>query len=737
MNSTVTIYTPKTTPWKLKAEQLFQLDNIETYLAQFTELNGEAIIVDYQYIKFGLTMSLKVNLGETYTDPRKQFGAVYLRIRNNDMDTGKYMYYYVQGTKWLSQNCVELSLLCDVLNSFKGLYSFKDTTMILREHKDRFMEYTYQNLITGSVPISEQKENQYYRLGTVSVAKFALPFTAGTVRLIEYYYPFPYLQQKRVYNVTALGVYFDGEDYLVSVKYKIGNTTTTIYLTNEQLQTGCFYIITSLYGNLEDIFYVLTINGRIEDVKGYCNKIDSITENINPILLRQEEQHTILETNLQYVKWYLMYKTVGDLDTNTAVDCYLLPNIDGIYDFGGTYTGIKGLESVDKTDAKIIKIIALPYFPLKPSTNAFLSDFTLVADGDYNWLKLKTLDTKFANTEIPFDYQNIKESCLQEISADRTTALSGINTTTLRTLNDPKLYHSEFYIPKFIYDSFTLPIMCENVNIPLLASEIQVGTYNNNICFYTTSSMNARFAFEIPSYKETYCENDYPKFLVTARNNDVVLYNSPYLNYIRTGYNYDVKNKNISTAMTWVNAGASVLGTVATTGVAIASGGLAIPMAIGMATSTALTIANAINTTTQNERNLDQRLVQLRNQSATVIGSDDLDMLERYNGNKLLYSVYKPRVEIVELLEKLFHYTGYATNKMGIPNVTSRLHFNFLRCEPVLDYASQYFITKEFTDELEKIMRTGFTVLHAVAGAYDFEQKYENIELSIYNDLNS
>ena len=45
---------------------------------------------------------------------------------------------------------------------------------------------------------------------------------------------------------------------------------------------------------------------------------------------------------------------------------------------------------------------------------------------------------------------------------------------------------------------------------------------------------------ELPEYEQ----EDYDRLIYVNRNNEVSTYDNAYLNYIRTGYNYDVKNKN-------------------------------------------------------------------------------------------------------------------------------------------------------------------------------------------------
>ena len=293
---------------------------------------------------------------------------------------------------------------------------------------------------------------------------------------------------------------------------------------------------------------------------------------------------------------------------------------------------------------------------------------------------------------------------------------------------ESKLFHSENYLPKYVYDSFSLAMSLENIDLE---------EWNNSspvINFYASSTINSRFAFEIADYK---CgergEGDYYNWLVVARNNEATLYNSAYINYIRSGFNYDQKNKEVGTAMSWAGFGASLLGTIASVVGAVSSGGVAIPLAVGMATTTAMTLANAINTTSKNERDMEQKLNQLKQQSVSVAGSDDIDLLERYNHNSLWYMLYQPSETMKNLLWKTFHYLGYKDNIMAIPTHNNRIYFDYLRCEPHINYYDAN-MSNDMKEQLELCFRTGVVYLHHFNNSYwDFEMTRENLEKDIYD----
>ena len=387
---------------------------------------------------------------------------------------------------------------------------------------------------------------------------------------------------------------------------------------------------------------------------------------------------------------------------------------------------INGIGVWDKTDPKMIKIIKLPYIPddIVISNGYYIPDnkYTIEALGATHALKLTDLNFKFLNHIDPyitspiyrvFDASNIFESEDYE----------------------SKIYSSEFTTYKYVYDSFALPIVMENVDYDTFRTYDIYGS-DLNVNFYVTTSINSRFAFEIADYVCTRGDSDYYNWLVVARNNESVLYNVAYLNYIRTGYNYDVKNKNVSTAMSWASFGAGMIGTIGAIAGAIYTGGIAIPMAVGLATTTAMTLANSINTTSKNERDLQQKLDQLKNQSANVSGSDDFDLMLRYNGNRLLLMKYEASEEMINLVKRLFYYTGYRVNVYGIPSTKTRNNFNYLQCNPVFDIFAKN-INKEIEEQIILAYKTGVTFIHKYNNTWDMEQTSENIEIMLQTYKNN
>lgn len=384
------------------------------------------------------------------------------------------------------------------------------------------------------------------------------------------------------------------------------------------------------------------------------------------------------------------------------------------------------IEDLDRTNSKIVKIIKLPYTPY----NFTYSGTTLIIPADWefgtfegkNFLKLKDLNTKF-NYDFNSSVANLNALFLLTSAPDYTQARSDYW--------ESKIYHSDYYVPKVVYDSFAFGFNMEKVDLNY------VHTTRANprltVTFTCTTTINSRFMLRFPQYQ---CgklgTQDYNDVMPIVRNNEIALYNVPYINYIRTGYNYDVKSKNRQNTSNWLGTGLSLLGTITAFATAW-SNPISLVVGVGMATSTITSITRAISSQAQAEQNIQAKLQEAQAQGASVSGTDDVDLMSEYTGNRASLMTYKASDTMHELLLDLFYYTGYTDNVMGVPNLNTRKWFNFVSCEAIIDMVNGQVvnISEEIQTELINLWKAGVTILHKVNGVYDMEQIKENAEVTI------
>lgn len=410
----------------------------------------------------------------------------------------------------------------------------------------------------------------------------------------------------------------------------------------------------------------------------------------------------------------------------------------GSWASGSTTQVTDDIDSLDKTDAKNIKLIKLPYCPY---------DFTITGNkinisNDGNWsfapipqdggdcyaLKLNNINMKLQHqlstlgmTADPFWYLEVHDSydAVKNASANDNRVVGDL---------ESKLFNSEFFQPTYFYDSFQFKAELEKVDVDKFITDRIYWDDVTTITFTMTKTINSKFSFTFNDYYTRLATSNLPKVLPIARNNEEVLYNVPYLNYVRTGFNYDVKAKNLQNASNWIGVGISG-GTLALS-LLLPSIPLKVAGIVGSLASMSMSIKGAIVSNQSAENSIQSKLNQAKNQTDSVAGSDDVDLMTEYCGNRLRYIEYKPNPIMQSLLNNLFFYAGYRSDRMGLPNHHTRVHFDYLECEASLQSVRS--IPSECLTELINSFKAGVTYIHYVSGVgWDLAQSKENWELSI------
>ena len=372
---------------------------------------------------------------------------------------------------------------------------------------------------------------------------------------------------------------------------------------------------------------------------------------------------------------------------------------------------VRSFSSLNRRDSTLVKIIKLPYRP----TNENFSGWKY--DSDSHMLYLDVLDTEFQN------------SMLSEINPLSALNVNGSLPTANALRNDiyeSKIYHSDYYQPKFVYDSFNFIFALERVNM-----DNYVESANFNVIFRASNSINSRFLFSFPDYNvEGKKLEDYSNIMIVARNNDVPYYTDSYMQYIKNGFNFDVKTKQRQETGTWVGTALSLVGAIASFASSGVTGGFGVVGGITLATTAVGQLVNAVNTTAQAEANQAQKLLQLKQQQSSVASADDVDLMTAYTNNKAKWMLYRVSERMRKLLADLFFFTGYIDETTGIPDVNTRVRFNFLSCE--LFVLEDNNLPSEIMEDIKNKYNLGVTFLHHYNSEWDFTQIYENWETSLF-----
>lgn len=410
----------------------------------------------------------------------------------------------------------------------------------------------------------------------------------------------------------------------------------------------------------------------------------------------------------------------------------------GSWSSGSTPRVTDSIDGLDRTDARNIKLIKLPYAPY---------DFTITGgkidiSSDVNWsfapipqsggdcyaLKLNDINTKLQHqlstlgmTADPFWYLTVHTSydAVKNASANDDRVVGDL---------ESKLFNSEFFQPTYFYDSFQFKAELEKVDVDKFITDRIYWDDVTTITFTMTKTINSKFSFSFDDYYTRLATSNLPKVLPIARNNEEVLYNVPYLNYVRTGFNYDVKAKNLQNQSNAIGIGISG-GTLALS-LLLPSIPLKVAGVVGSLASMAMSVKGAIVSNQSAENSIQSKLTQARNQTDSVAGSDDVDLMTEYCGNRLRYIEYNPNPVMKSLLNDLFFYAGYRSDRMGLPNHNTRIHFDYLECEASLESIRS--IPDDCLKELANSFKAGVTYIHYVSGVgWDMAQSKENWERSI------
>ena len=702
MTSKLTFYQCEITP-----EKNCVVDDITGYLSSLTPL----VVENFQYIKLDLDLYIKVNSSQVNVP---KFNYNYVSVKNEDVE--KVFYYFIIGSpKWISQNTIQLQLSLDTLNTFRYDLIWTNKTNITRQHKDRFNK-TYTTTAQGKV-LHRKIDN--YDEGFTPVKYYD---SGESIRLSNADYDW-YL------------VYRNKEDLNTSSTVPINCFCCASEEINLNISVDYTGIQFSNY-NVGDSLYVFSndnaqfttkINGTSYTIGGSSQYkgIAFVKRSVNNVAYLLRESDAVLtgpigDSALTDVTATVNVKVCRGFDPGSDTSIYNYYYILGQVDarnystitVGQTSATLLSINSVDRTDTRIVEIIKMPYAPF--TLDFSLGKLNIPTGWTYSggYLLLNDLNTEFLNivegNDDLSDYVNL------------TVVPSDIGKNKDNDIKyESKLYNSNFFSLKYIYDSFEKEFLLERYNTNSAFPGVRIDfKQSNNI------SSNAVFRF-IPmnaTYKEPTL---YGQFLNVNRQNEVALYNSDYLNYIRNGYNYDKKAKERQEqyGLTGIGlgAGAAILSSLVSAGAVGAAG------AISFATSAINSLVSVINTSISNEQALQQKLENAKRSAASVSNTEDLNLLSYYNGNRLIKYTEDINDNIKKSLYDLFRLTGYACNDYAVPVVNSRLYYNFLQCKADIE-ETDWTYGKEFLDDIKAKYEIGVTYFHRVDGTYDWRQRKENFE---------
>lgn len=768
----------------------FAVDDISQYLSTLTYTQFS----NFQMLKIERTMKIKLNISEDNALQNEAANYYVKIIAKKKNQQGLYQpimtyYYYVNHLTFLSDNTIELDLEMDTINTYcYSLLTYNGynlrldkRTKVIREHKDRLnyvnkdstyvMTDRYVDLYSEGInpklyklDMNEDPTDPLYEIeiNNHDNLNWYLVYRSDESNAVECFC-FTDIELSTEAGINRTTLY--PTDFVSNTYYLINGFVNNHRLFNEgDSATSNNYIITITLMDDSTINIPLLYNGL-----GALN--DSIYFNIESgafkvARINSEGTYTQLHTakaisfidnrNVSYILNPATSVLIGYFDHQPTiyegarmVNTLLNDSSEGIeIDFtNATSQTLNPLSAINRDDAKLIKIIKLPYRPDYFGVDKINNKITY----PLRWT-VSTYDTGIKALQLTNKHERIMSDVYDgEIPLAFRPYRELVNPHMLRAnvslsynrddYYESKLWHSDYYQPKFIYDSFSYIFQLEKLDIAKSKTTAEVNTWCD-IDFIPSTTINSRFMFRFPNVYNKYETEDYPFILNVARNNEMPIYNSEYINYIRTGFNYDVKSKQRSEAKTLIGAAATTTTALTYAGIKVATASAAagpVGAVIGAGVAIATAITYGIMSTVQSEENLNKKKDQLLEQSASVYGSDDVDLYSLYTNNRAKYAVYRCSPKVRQGLADLFYYTGYISNEIKLPNITSRKWFNFLQCDPVFSYVPR--ISEDIKADIIAKFNEGITFLHknviSDVNTWDFEQTKENWEVALYNSVNN
>ena len=749
------------------------VDDLEAYLNSLTPTFTD---LTFQYIKLGLDINIKVPMPQGVISGHSL--GNYVRIEQDN----KVWYYFIMNTDWKSTNAVELKLSVDSINTFRNDLTFTDKTLVGREHGNRILKqpgggYFIRTIdrVSEQIPANKQTywegSSIYQNQNRLNYDWYLIYKTRNNLSPDNPSNPIDCFlcanKALKIANESTVtsktytyadfneGVYYyfndldndtgvvDGHTIgsKVTVVTNINSSATNPYTRAERTLRGIV-----LYRSGNKLYYAYQFDNNIAYWDTYTDDFHVVLSTIGPTNFNTPQASnlpgkpmrtidSITITKGRFFRYSSVYYPIPEqayINANQTMAAYI----------GQTAVYTDTYANIDKTDSRIVKIIKLPYAPCNIGYANTI--YTFPAEWTYTngYMKLNdaSLSTEFLN-------QGIGKVNLPELYVQEPTKYSAIAPKDIKY--ESKLYHSDFYDFKLVYDSFVRDIKLENFETNMFDSSYnwKPNLTTLNIDFKPTNTINSKFAFRIETflsdptgnydfadYKTT---SDYEKYLLVSRNNEETIFSNDYLNYIRTGYNYDKKSKQEQSTKSWLLGGLQLAAGAATLVAGVAAsgvtGGASIAASIALVSGAISTFASNAYTQASNERSMQSKLSSLAAQSSNVAGSDDVDLLSYYNENRLQIIKYKTEELQQQALYNLFFYCGYKRDQMKIPDTDSRYWFNFVQCKPVFteEGVTPY---NDYIADVKTRYEAGVTIYHhhaRIGTQWDWQQQYENWESSV------
>jgi len=315
----------------------------------------------------------------------------------------------------------------------------------------------------------------------------------------------------------------------------------------------------------------------------------------------------------------------------------------------------------------------------------------------------------------------------QLVTGDPTVAAATFARTILGAstsriaLNDPKLYTSQFYLPTVTLAGISVPLYRELIPAATTALTVAI-TYNSNledVGMIVGDSTNFKSLDE--GIRVIQLPNRMPLYATDT---------STYFQYIKE---YDDRLFNIQQSATARNAAIGSINSALSAVVPMVGNE---SMGVGIAgtrlaragINITADIWNAVDNYKSANINRQKSILEM-SLSSIDIASTSVEFLIANDLDKLRFSINSVKTEMLNYLDDLFYYQGYATFEMKVPDFDSRINFNYLMALVDIDMNDlDVVVSDEILADIYNRFKSGITIFHNNEGFIDWNQVNENWE---------
>lgn len=688
---------------KFYPHQNYKIDSITDFLNAFLSADKK-VFERQQYWKInGIEKEFKLEIPQSQIKNIHEFNYAKVEMINS-VEEVEYLewtlYYFVTSFEWLSKNTIKLRMRIDTLNTFLDMLTFHPKTFIEREHIDRWNYDSYIKdddnqkitLLRNIPELPEGLNPQKYGYSIIGDNEYSLELINKDNAL----FVSPSEDRREFWIAHYLGV----------------NDTEGLQIEHNPL---IFTIGTSEFA----LPYVKNHYSGDQNAYQMTNitNIDASSNNNQKLLILPYAPSESLIEWRQYTE-------------------------NNPFTTDNTFSGIRFKYEIDSEDIYLNGILL--NFNKKLTYNITpIRISRYLIDSSYYGGTGKNFDNVMKNL---FTTEKDYETLISDIVENGFFKNLGY-------ANESASFSSEFLSLRFYYggdNAYDLSLEDYKYNGSKSLSQLIAGTNGFISISYFFSiqidnSIYFKFDTNLGAFNINY-KDESKGIMITPITTQLPILNDAYLNYLRNGYNYDIKIRDIGLREGARHLGESGLSFLLSQLPAsifnaknfITFGGTSLTKTLGWAGNEISSAFDLYDSSLKSKLEIEKNLAQLKGSKLGIEQvSGGIDKVLKINPNyKLGFTIMTSRRSWWKYLDDYFYYFGSKSQYYGIPTHNNRCLFDYLKCKAEFINRNSIPNSDALNDIINRL-NSGVTFIHKFMNTWTFDSDYkENIEVALYNIIN-